>query len=250
MDCEHTIALRPWFTKLLTPLVDGLTVLAYVMLVPVLAVSFTKPSVLNGVIFLFAYACLIAGTRLIRMLGHSMEGGANPKKAADWTGCGGFLAFCFGISTAVAALTVAGIMENSGFGQVTNLDNAYGAVLRWVFSLLILAFVVVYPFVLILPAKTCFSANNPAKPLIHLLAVSMVNVMVLVSVAFWESMFKSEEPAGMSLGFRIFALVMFLILFALFQAPPRILLFLLERNIYGLVTFLITLCFYLWPLTG
>lgn len=242
--------LRPWFAKLLTPLVDGLTVLAYVMLVPMLAMSFTKPSVLNGFIILFGYACLIVGTRIIRMLGHTLDAGPNPKKVSDLSGCGGFLGFSFGIFTATAALTATGLMENEGFNQATSGGGIWSGILVWVFSLTLLAFVVIYPFVLIIPAKTRFRADSPAVPLFHLLGVSLTNVMVLITVAFWEGLFMGEEPAGMSIGFRIFALFAFYLLFLIFQAPPRILLFLLERNIYGLATFLISLAIYLWPLTA
>ncbi len=234
----------------LTPAVDGMAVVAYLFFVPALAAMFNKPNVLNGFIILFGYACLIVGTRIIRMLGHTLDAGPNPKKVSDLSGCGGFLGFSFGIFTATAALTTSGLLENEGFTRATSGDGIWSGILIWVFSLTLLTFVVLYPFVLILPAKTRFQANSPAVPMLHLLGVSLTNIMVLITVAFWEGLFMGEEPAGMSVGFRILALFAFYLLFLIFQAPPRILLFLLERNIYGLISFLISLAIFLWPLTA
>lgn len=243
--------MRPWLAQALTPLVDGLTVLAYIFLLPPLVKMFQTPSALNGAVIIAGYACLVAGTRIIRLLGHTMEGGASPKQAEDLTGCGGFLGFSFGIFTATIALIASGIIENEGFRMATGGEGFLAKAATLLFCLILLALVVIYPFVLILPApKSSLHPGSPAALLLHVLGVGLVNVMVLISVAYWEMMFSDVEPAGMSLGFRIFALGVFLVVFAIFQAPPRILLFLLERNTFGLATFLISLCFYLWPLTG
>jgi hypothetical protein len=235
---------------MLTPFVDALTIVAYIFFVPMLAASFLKPSALNGVIILAGYACLVVGTRIIRMLGGALEGGANPKKASDLTGCGGFLGFTFGVFTATAAMMASGIVENDGFNTSLSGNGALSVALGWAFGLAMITLVVAYPFVLILPVKARIRASSPMVPLLRLLGVSLINTMVLITVAFWEGLFMGEEPAGMSLGFRIFALSAFYVMFLLFQAPPRILLFLLERNPYGLATFLISLAFYLWPLTA
>jgi hypothetical protein len=242
--------MKNWFYTALTPGMDVLTMAAYIFLIPALARSFANPGPWHAVLVAFAYACLIAGTRLL-MLEASARKGGKPAPAFERAGCGVFFAFTYGVFATTMAITLSGLAGNdSRFSNLIQSEGVASAIAVWGATLILIALVFLYPISLIIPARSRLKPSSPILPMLHIAGVAGINLMMLVGVAFWESLMKSEPSADIGLGFRIFVFVLYYILFLMFQAPPRIMLFLLERNPYGLATFFLTLGFYVWPLTA
>lgn len=214
-------------------LADVAGVFLYSLLLPLLVDVFQRPGLFNAFLIGGVYLFFCGAVYLLRR---------QPPRAA--TGHKWLLA-ALGITF---SLFVTYMMADSAgfFANVERLDPTPGAgavVAITGGAVLWLALVALYP-ALLMASIVPDAVATAGRRFFSLLGV---NVMIVVTAAYWQVLFAGTEPYDdLAVGGKIVIFLVVYLFFLLFFAAPRTLAFLKEPTRIALVSFLLQTAYYVW----
>jgi hypothetical protein len=157
-----------------------------------------------------------------------------------------FLGVLFSIFVSFMMADAAGLFDNldtmdlDANNPVVSL-GAVGGVLIWI------AWIFVYPGILMANIKPTIGLASSSCPWIELISLLGINLMVIVTAAHWRAYFADTTPyEGLGLGAKLLIFAATFAFFLLFYAPPRLLFLSKVRHASGIVTFLLQLGYIVW----
>lgn len=217
---------------------DLLGIALYVFMLPRLTAQFQQKSLPNALLIGGVYLLFCLSVYMIRRQPNST--GAGPDSVSR--GALGFLGVAFGIFVSYMIVESAGLLDRLDTIGAYELSPAASiGVLVGVTVWLVLAFL--YTAIVILEIKPVerrlFSAD--------LLSLLGVNLMILVTVAYWRATFADTEPyEGLALGGKLLIFLLTYVFFMFFFAPPRMLFLLRRPTNSAIVSFLVQTGYFVW----
>ena len=214
-------------------LADLSGVLLYLLLLPRLVSAFSQPSIASALFIILVYLSFCGSVYLLRRQPPSVA-----PRYQDLLASTGLL-FSLFVGYMVA--------ESAGFfANVGELDSDPGpvAILAVLISgALWLALLFLYPLLLSLPIAPA-EATTQAQSLLALLGV---NLMILVTAAYWQATFADVEPYDdLTAGGKLLIFLAVYLFFLLFFAAPRALILLRSPASLPLISFLLQTGYYVW----
>lgn len=212
---------------------DVLSVALYLLVLPRLVTVLQRPGLLNALLIGGVYLLFCGAVYLLRR---------QPPAAA--TGHRGILA-ALGVTF---SLFVTYMMADSAgfFANVEQLDPTPGVGMMAAITggaVVWLALVALYPVLLSVEVAPV-GAGTAGR---HFLSLLGVNLMILVTAAYWQVFFAGTEPyEGLGPGGKALIFLVVYLFFLLFFAAPRTLAFLKRPTLAALASFLLQTAFYVW----
>jgi hypothetical protein len=241
----------------LTVAIDGLSILAFLLLLPGLVESFRRPSAGNGLFIIGSFVFFLIGIGSLRALQRGSSDRKKPrrgqrsgekKQEEPGPGCTTWIAI-FVLFGYMALITLV-------LGEVTGWFPSFSSETREVgladfgfFVLAVLSTLAAYGIGCLAEPAPIESARGTVY---QVLGVIGTDLMTLVTLAWYQSSMGDlgSADAGNPLGGKIVLFASFYLLFLVFYAPPRIYLFLANRDRIGLAVFLVCLAVYDWHLVS
>ncbi len=227
-------------------IVDGLTFLAMLFLLPGFAQRLELPSGLNALLLVLFYVLFCVGVYLIRKL-ENQEGNRrwqplstflNPKVRA-------VLAFLFGLLMMTTVAYQIGYFESIQSLGAATLDEGDSSALFVYMPGALLGFSMLYILVLAFPVQSNISVDSKQFPVLALLGLILTNGMLLFTTAQARGM---TTTLGSPDGIGAYAVSLLVLLLSF--APPRILYQNKQPYPYGLISFLILLLAAAWQVVN
>ncbi len=226
---NHGLRMEP--AVLLPVAADVLGVGLYTLVLPRLVVAFQRPALLNAFLIGGVYLLFCGAVYLLRR---------QPPRAAPARR--GLLA---ALGVTFSLLVTYMMAESAGFfANVERLDPNPGAgavAAITVGAVLWLGLLALYPAVLTISVPQDVAATAGR----HFLSLVGVNVMIVVTVAYWQVLFSGTEPyEDLAVGGKVLVFLVVYLFFLLFFAAPRLLAFLKEPTRVALLSFLLQTGYY------
>ena len=199
---------RDGWGRVISPIVDGMTIAAYFYFLPWLARSYLTPSWVNGLIIGFAFIMLLVAIKCLRELAHTK---AQRTEASGVT-----------VKVSPMFFTMAGSFVYCGFLAIVFLQTATKYDLNtdrqiWLHALSVLGIAM----------------------------VSIVGMAFWESMKLADSGGSTEALHGI---WKLIIFLLMVLVFAGFLGMPRIFLHLIKGDKWGLVTYMASLGYYVWDL--
>lgn len=212
---------------------DALGVGLYTLVLPRLVVALQRPSLLNAFLIGAVYLLFCGAVYLLRR--------QPPRSAPAHQGLMAALGVTFSLFVTYMMADSAGF-----FANLEGLDPNPGVgamVAIMVGAVLWLALIALYPTVLTLSVPQDVAAT-PGR---HFLSLVGVNVMIVVTAAYWQVLFSGTEPYDdLAVGGKVLVFLVVYLFFLLFFAAPRLLAFLKKPTHVALLSFLLQTGYYVW----
>lgn len=217
---------------------DLLGVALYLFLLPRLITQFQQKSYSNAVLVGGAYLLFCLSVYIIRRQPDAIETGPDSSSR----GVLGFLGAAFGIFVTYMIAESAGLFDRLDAVDTYELSPVASiGVLVGVTVWLVLVFL--YTAIVVLEIKPTERRLLSAD----LLSLVGVNLMILITVAYWRATFADAEPyEGLALGGKILIFLAIYAFFVFFFAPPRMLFLLRQPTIPATVSFLVQTGYFVW----
>lgn len=227
--------------KQYTPVaVDLAALLLYTAIVPSLTARFQEKSVGNAIIIGLIYLLFCLAVYLNRKLDGATE------TYSGWKGALGFLAVAFGIFVTYMIAESGGILDHIDASNL-DLDNPWVSLGLLVGGALWFLLLSLYAAILFIEIKPIVPRHTGLVSGLELLSLLGVNLMVIVTVAYWEAVFSGTEPYdSIATGGKILIFLLTYVFFLLFFAPPRLLFLARNPRPAALASFLIQTGYYVW----
>jgi hypothetical protein len=238
-----------WGLRLSTPLIDLLSLAAYMALLPALVSLFSNQRVLGFWVVIGGYLLMCAGI----LVGRRLESPPGTVDAASGStgknGCVMALAWPYAAFVLVMAFDASGaFLKGSDWGG--RLENlATGSPLFLILSVLVfLIILTLFPFLLIGKPRPVVKTHSACHTLLKLFAVTAVDIMALITAAYWEWQLADSEPMQIALAGKILVFILGYAVFLMFYAPPRLVLMSLEQDRWSFAGYGFLLAVILWNL--
>ena len=221
-------------SALLLPLLaDLLGIVLYMLLLPHLVSAFRQPSVMNTLLVGAVYLLFCGAVYLLRR--------QPPRTATSHQWLLAALATNFGFFVLYMMADGAGFFDNldrldgtPGTGMVLGITLGAG---------LLLVLVFLYPVLLSIDIRPAAEATVGR----HFLSLLGINLMILVTAAYWQVAFAGAEAyEGLALGGKLLIFLVVYLFFLLFFAAPRTLSLLKNPSWVALASFLLQTGYYVW----
>lgn len=213
---------------------DGGAIAGYFLAVDILARRFERTDAANAVILGGSYLLLCASVYVIRRLGARQ---ASPSQ--DWTYFLVVLATAFGVYVVAMAAETSGLIDALE-GMDSSLESGRDNLLLTVGVFGSFGLVMLYPLMLIVPARPMLRPGTIGHSLTETAALGGANIMVIVSVAHWEALFADVEPyESINVATKVLIFLPTYAFFLLFYGSPRLLFLLRDRSRLAVATFVV-----------
>ena len=222
---------------------DALAVIAFLKATPWLSARLDHPHWLNAVIVAVAYLLMCVGIVLGKMVKPAVSTSSTPDKTSDRYALGCTLALSFFYIFFVAAMFIdaGGVFDpESGWDKLVIGNAEISSVLTSVG--VIVGFIVLglFPWALLHEPRRVWARWSGVGFATRLVSAMLVNIMVLVTAAYWNTALTGES-LDIALGGKLLLFTLMYIVFWLFYAPPRLALISLESSSWSLISFAILL---------
>ena len=141
-------------------------------------------------------------------------------------------------------------IEGSGWGnRLENLTKGNSLIFLLVIFLF-LVILVLFPLILLMKSRPRIKYNSRSHTILRIGSVVTVDIMVLITAAYWEWQLADSEPMQISLAGKILVFILGYMVFLMFYAPPRLAIISLEPNRWSFAGYAVILGFLLWNLMG
>jgi len=233
--------------------IDGLTVVAaFFLLKPITAmISISGPA--NIALIGGAYALMCLGVLIGRLAGRPFSAlspaDAGPAPAEIKPGCSAWFSLPFALFVVAMLTESSGALdEKTAFGKAFLGESGTGSAYALPFILVFIAVMVAFPLVAMLPLRPQIRRGAALHFASVLTATAAINVMVLVTTAYWEAQLADAEPMDIAIGGKILVFLVSYVVFLMFYAPPRMALAEVAGGNASRASFLIMLGIYVWQL--
>lgn len=230
--------------KIATPVVDGLTLVAYYFLLPFLTARFHAQDISNLVLVIGGYLLLCAGILVCKLL-EPVEENKPGCALVLW------LAWPYAIFVIVMLFESSGALTTGSSASERLSELTSGGPLGTI--LLVLVFLIVlllFPLLVLVKPRPRYNYGSPAHTWLRIFGVAAVNFMALVTVAYWEWQLADAEPMEMALGGKLLVFLLAYAVFLMFYAPPRLALINLEPGRWTFVGYAVMLGYTVWHFMG
>lgn len=243
--------------KFASAAIDLLAMTAYFFLVPALAERMSRPGPWNAAFILASYLLMCAGIFLARRLEMNPAAPEPPKAAGKlaWTGPAqdgeaassprrtrlavnplvAWVCWPFSIFVTVMTAMAGGFLER-GAPPVP----APAAIPVFLLTMLL------FPLLVYVPARSRISFGTGSHLLLRSLSVLAVDVMMIVTAAFWEWQLKDAEPMQVALAGKILVFLPAYVVFLMLYAAPRLALLSFEESRWSIAGYLALLAVMVW----
>lgn len=235
-------------------LIDALTVGAAFWLLPAITQLLRVPGPANLALIGGAYALMCIGVLIGRLAGRPLSADrpadAPPAPARIRPfGCSAWFSLPFALFVIAMLTESSGALdENTQFGRMFLGESGTGGPLVSVFILVFIVVMAAFPLVALLPLRPVLTRGSLAHYSALLTATAAINVMVVVTTAYWEYQLADAEPMDIALGGKILVFLASYAVFLMFYAPPRMALAEVAGGNASRASFLIMLGVYVWQL--
>ncbi|HES58181.1 MAG TPA: hypothetical protein ENO21_01985 [Firmicutes bacterium] len=234
--------------------IDALTVGAAFWLLPAITQLIAVPGPGNIALVGGAYALMCLGVLIGRLTGRPLSAGrpadAPPAPARIRPmGCSAWFSLPFALFVIAMLMDSSGALdEHTRFGRAFLGESGTGSAYAVPFILVFIAVMVAFPLVAMIPLRPAIRRGSLTHFAGLLVATAAINVMVLVTTAYWESQLADAEPLDIAIGGKILVFLASYVVFLMFYAPPRMALAEVAGGNAARASFLIMLGIYVWRL--
>lgn len=224
----------------LTPVaVDLMSVVLYSALLPLLVSRFQQKSMINPLIIGIVYLLFCLSVYIMRRV----EPGSGDSFSIDSMAVLGFLGAAFGMFLTYMAVESGGILDNLEI----DLESGAASFGLMVGSFLWLGLVFLYAGILLIEIKPSIANGSVQAMWLELFSLIGVNLMIIVTAAYWDSYFIGTEPYdAVTVGSKILIFIVTFAFFLFFFAPPRMLFLVRNPGLGAIASFLLQTGYYVW----
>ena len=242
MKTNSTNHTKSTILNIIPIIVDIVAMVLAIFLIPRLADRFLQRSVANAVLIAVVYLLFCASVYFLKKLG-SEEQSEGWQKGSSLAVLGIF----FGIMVTYMMAETAGVFDDLDILDAVNPENPLHSLGIVVGTLLWLVIAMLYAGIMAAAIRPSIPEGTGQYALVEILGLVGINLMIIVAMAGWESIFADTEPYD-SIGFGAKVLIFLLayFFFLLFFAPPRLVFVAKRPGAASVVTFLIQTAYYVW----
>lgn len=224
----------------LTPVaVDLISVVLYSAMLPLLVSRFQQKSAVNSLIIGVVYLLFCLSVYIMRRV----EPGSGDSFSIDSMAVLGFLGAAFGMFLTYMAVESGGILDNLEIDLESGAAS-FGLMLA---SILWLGLVFLYAGILLIDIQPTISRGTVSAMWLELFSLIGVNLMIILTAAFWETIFIGTEPYDtVTIGGKILIFIVTFAFFLFFFAPPRMLFLTRNPSLGAIASFLLQTGYYVW----
>jgi hypothetical protein len=240
-----------WLNSAATPFIDLLTIVGCSALLPLLVTLFNKRGWSGFLVVIGGYFFMCAGI----FIGKKLE----PWPLADQQtgtvksegGCVIALSWPYAIFVVVMGLDSGGAFKRNSemWTQLDNLTGGSNLILIPVI-LVFLIILILFPLLLMMKPKFSIRHGRPAHTLLRLFSVTSIDLMALITAAYWQWQLSGSEPMQIGLAGKILVFLLGYVIFLMLYAPPRLALISLEPSRWSFTGYAILLGYILWGFIG
>lgn len=234
--------------RLAAPALDLLLLLCSFWWLPVMRRLFDARPALMVLPVCLGYLGLCAGIWCLKLIS---QPAVAPSAKADLRGCAlGLSAMVYAgfvLGMLIFALTGAG--HSGAGGAMERLPGEHPLLFGLVVAAMLL-WVGLFPASAMFAPRARFAAGTPAALGLRLAGVAAVSYMVLLTGAWIQTVFDMGAWGEVRLAQRLVLFALYYLLFLLFYAAPRLMLVAIDGDKYSLLSLLIMLACFVWPLTA
>jgi len=240
-----------WLNRLATPFIDLVAIISYSTLLPLLVSIFKQQQVSSVFIVTGGYFLMCLGIFIGKKLASWPQPMQKREAGGKNNGCVLVLAWPYAIFVIVMIFDASGaFIPGSDLGN--RLDNL---VRGSTFTLLLVLFLfliilVLFPLLLLMKSRPKIKYNRLSHILLRLFSVSAIDMMALITAAYWEWQLADSEPMQISIAGKILVFILVYIVFLMFYAPPRLALISLEPGRWSFAGYAFFLAYILWGFMG
>lgn len=224
----------------LTPVaVDLISVVLYSAMLPLLVSRFQQKSAVNSLIIGVVYLLFCLSVYIMRRV----EPGSGDSFSIDSMAVLGFLGAAFGMFLTYMAVESGGILDNLEI----DLESGAASFGLMLVSILWLGLVFLYAGILLIDIQPTISRGTVSAMWLELFSLIGVNLMIILTAAFWETIFIGTEPYDtVTIGGKILIFIVTFAFFLFFFAPPRMLFLTRNPSLGAIASFLLQTGYYVW----
>jgi hypothetical protein len=240
-----------WLNRLASPLIDLLALLGFSALLPRLTSLFREQGWWAPVVVFSGYFLMCLGIYIGKRLEPWPADRGKPEPGSGKPGCVAALSWPYAAFVVVMGLESGGAFERNSvlWHQLENLTGGS----QWILApliLLFLAVLILFPLLLIMKPRPVIKYNRPLHWLLRLFAVTAVDLMALITAAYWQWQLSNSEPMEVALAGKILIFILGYAVFLMLYAPPRLALISLEPSRWSFAGYAILLGYILWGFLG
>lgn len=219
--------------------VDLMSIGLYAALLPLLVSRFQQKSMINPLIIGLVYLLFCLSVYIIRRV----EPGRGESFNIDSMAVLGFLGAAFGMFLTYMAVESGGILDHLEIDLESGAAS-FGLMLA---SFLWLGLVFLYAGILLIDIQPTISHATAQAMWLELFSLIGVNLMIILTAAFWETIFIGTEPYdAVTVGGKILIFIATFAFFLFFFAPPRMLFLTRNPSLGAIASFLLQTGYYVW----
>lgn len=252
-----------------TPLIDFLTLAAFILLVPLFVKFFEMKHYWNSVIILGGYLLMCAGIFISKRIesnpniwhppDQAQSIPSNNKTPTNKTSeqekprknnvgtLSLVVAWPFSVFVMVMMAETSGVFDRgSSIGEKLDhfvIGGVAGGILFIIGFLIVL---LLFPLLLLLKPRPKVAYNNAKHFFLRIFSVTAVNSMIVITTSYWEWQLADAEPLDVALSGKIFIFIFAYLVFLMFYSPPRLALISLEPSRWSFITFMLFLGYTVW----
>ena len=240
-----------WINIAVTPFTDLLAIAGCSALLPLLVNLFEKRGWGGFLVVLGSYFIMCTGIFIGKYLESWPLADDEIGKQKKESGCVVALSWPYAVFVVVMALDSGGAFQRNSelWNQLDKLTGGSNLILIPVI-LVFLIILVLFPLLLIMKPKSGISHGRPSHTLLRLLSVTSIDLMALITAAYWEWQLIDSEPMQIGLAGKILVFLLGYILFLMLYAPPRLALISLEPSRWSFIGYAVLLGYILWGFMG
>ena len=240
-----------WSSRLATPLIDLLTIVLYSTLLPILVLIFSRRKIFGSLVVGGGYLLMCVGIFVGKRLQAWPQVGQNENSVEKRSGWVTVLSWPYAIFVVVMIFETGGaFVKGSDLGDW--LDKlAGGSTLTLLLAVIVfLVILVLFPLLLLMKARPRIRYDRISHTLFRMFSITSVDLMVLITAAYWEWQLADSQPMPIGLAGKILVFGLGYVVFLMFYAPPRLALISLEPSRWSFAGYAILLGYILWGFMG